>query len=227
VDNNQLQRVQLPPGSHRGGIITQASVLLVSSYPNRTSPVLRGKWILENLLNAAPPPPPPDVPNLEDNSAGASASARQQLEAHRTNPVCNACHSRMDPLGFSLENFDAIGHWRSEDGKIPIDASGKLPNGKTFDGPDGLKQVLLADRKAFTKCLSEKLLTYALGRGLEEPDNAALELIVNDTVSNNYKFSALVQAIIDHGLLVDHAPPVAHALMRAVSPLMGTPEVTK
>jgi Protein of unknown function (DUF1592)/Protein of unknown function (DUF1588)/Protein of unknown function (DUF1587)/Protein of unknown function (DUF1595)/Protein of unknown function (DUF1585) len=223
VDNNQLQRVQLPPGSHRGGIITQASVLLVSSYPNRTSPVLRGKWILENLLNAAPPPPPPDVPNLEENSAGASASMRQQLEAHRTNPVCNACHSRMDPLGLSLENFDAIGHWRSKDGKVPIDASGKLPNGKIFDGPEGLKQVLLADRGAFTKCLSEKLLTYALGRGLEEADSAALESIVSDTVSNNYKFSALVQAIVDHGLL----QPVAHALMRAASPLMGTPEVNK
>ena len=216
VESSQLQRVQLPPNSQRGGLITQASILTVSSYPNRTSPVLRGKWILENLLNAAPPPPPPDVPNLDEKAVGVTASMRQQLEAHRTNPVCNACHARMDPLGFGLENYDAIGQWRTHDGNFPIDASGKLPNGKTFDGAEGLKQLLLSDKRAFTKCLTEKLLTYALGRGLEESDDAAVQSIVSETVANNYKFSALIQAIVN-------SPPfVAHAPMRAASPLMGT-----
>ena len=209
VESNQLERVQLPADSHRGGVITQASILTVSSYPARTSPVLRGKWILENLLNAAPPPPPPDVPNLDEKAVGVSASMRQQLEAHRTNPVCNACHARMDPLGFGLENFDAIGRWRTHDGTFPIDAAGKLPNGKTFDGPDGLKQLLLSDKRAFTKCLAEKLVTYALGRGLNESDDATIQSIVDETVASNYKFRPLVQAI------------VAHALVPA--PLLGTP----
>jgi Protein of unknown function (DUF1592)/Protein of unknown function (DUF1588)/Protein of unknown function (DUF1587)/Protein of unknown function (DUF1585)/Protein of unknown function (DUF1595) len=197
VDSSQLQRVQLPPDSHRGGVITQAAILTVSSYPNRTSPVLRGKWILENLLNAAPPPPPPGVPNLDEKAVGVSASMRQQLEAHRNNPVCNACHARMDPLGFGLENYDAIGRWRTHDGNFTIDATGKLPNGKTFDGPDALKQILLSDKQAFTKCLAQKLLIYALGRGLEESDDAAIQSIMSATVANNYKFSALIDAVVD------------------------------
>jgi len=196
VASNQLQRVQLPADSHRGGVITQASILTVSSYPNRTSPVLRGKWILENIFNAAPPPPPPDVPNLDEKATGATASLRQQLEAHRTNPVCNACHARMDPLGFGLENFDAIGRWRTKDGAFPIDATGKLPNGKTFDGPDGLKRLLLSDKQVLAKCLAGKLLTYALGRGLEEYDQPAVQSIVSQTVASGYKFSALVSAIV-------------------------------
>ncbi|HYK18016.1 MAG TPA: DUF1592 domain-containing protein [Bryobacteraceae bacterium] len=207
VDSNKLERVQLPPDSHRGGVITQASILTVSSYPTRTSPVLRGKWILENLLNAAPPPPPPDVPNLDEKAVGVSASMRQQLEAHRTNPICNPCHARMDPLGFGLENFDAIGRWRTHEGNFPIDSAGKLPNGKTFDGPDGLKQLLLADKRTFTKCLTEKLLTYALGRGLNESDDTKIQSIVDETVASNYKFRALVQAI------------AAQALVRVTPPL--------
>jgi len=196
VDSNQFQRVQLPPDSHRGGVITQAAILTASSFPNRTSPVLRGKWILENILNAPPPPPPPDVPNLDQNAVGSSASMRQQLEAHRTNPVCNACHASMDPLGFGLENFDAIGRWRTKDGNFPIDATGRLPNGKTFDGPEGLKQLLLSDQTIFTKCLAEKLLTYALGRGLQDYDQPAVESIVNRTAASDYRFSALIEAII-------------------------------
>ena len=196
VDSNQFQRVQLPPDSHRGGVITQAAILTASSFPNRTSPVLRGKWILENILNAPPPPPPPDVPNLDEKAVGSSASLRQQLEAHRTNPVCNACHASMDPLGFGLENFDAIGRWRTKDGNFPIDATGKLPNGKTFDGPEGLKQILLSDKSAFAKCLAEKLLTYALGRGLEDYDQPAIQSIVTQTAASEYRFSALVEAIV-------------------------------
>ena len=201
VDSNQFQRVQLPADSHRGGVITQAAILTASSFPNRTSPVLRGKWILENILNAPPPPPPPDVPNLDEKAVGSSASLRQQLEAHRTNPVCNACHASMDPLGFGLENFDAIGRWRTKDGNFPVDATGKLPNGKTFDGPEGLKQILLSDKSVFAQCLAEKLLTYALGRGLEDYDQPAIQSIVTQTAASGYKFSALVEAIVAHALL--------------------------
>ena len=184
VPGNQLQRVQLPADSHRGGVITQASILTVSSYPTRTSPVLRGKWILENMLNDAPPPPPPDVPNLDEKTIGSSTSLRQQLEAHRANPACNACHARMDPLGFGLENYDAIGHWRAQDGAFPI------------DGSDGLKRLLLSDKQAFVKCLAEKLLTYALGRGLEDYDQPAVQSIVTRTTASGYNFSALVEAIV-------------------------------
>jgi uncharacterized protein DUF1592/uncharacterized protein DUF1588/uncharacterized protein DUF1587/uncharacterized protein DUF1585/uncharacterized protein DUF1595 len=207
VDSNQFQRVQLPPDSHRGGVITQAAILTASSFPNRTSPVLRGKWILDNILDAPPPPPPPDVPNLDEKAVGSSASLRQQLEAHRTNPVCNACHASMDPLGFGLENFDAIGRWRTKDGNFPIDATGKLPNGKTFDGPEGLKQILLSDQSVFTKCLAEKLLTYALGRGLEDYDQPAVRSIVTKTAASEYRFSALVEAIVSSDpFQMAHAP---------------------
>jgi hypothetical protein len=196
MKGNQFQRVQLPPDSHRGGVITQAAVLTASSFPNRTSPVLRGKWILDNILNAPPPPPPPDVPNLDEKAVGSSASMRQQLEAHRSNPVCNSCHANMDPLGFGLENFDAIGRWRAKDGNFPIDATGRLPNGQTFDGPDALKQILLSGKTAFTKCLAEKLLTYGLGRGLEDYDQPAIQSIVTHTAASGYRFSALVDAIV-------------------------------
>ena len=130
----EFRRVDLT-GTPRGGVLTQASVLTVSSYATRTSPVLRGKWILENLLDAPPPPPPPDVPNLDEAAIGTAASMREQLEAHRKDPTCASCHRRMDPLGFGLENFDAVGAWRTIDGKFPIDASGALPDGRKFTGP--------------------------------------------------------------------------------------------
>ncbi len=196
VGGSDFQRVDLSPEYHRGGVLTQASVLTVSSYPNRTSPVIRGKWILENLLNTPPPPPPPNVPNLDEKAIGSSASLREQLEQHRANPACRGCHARMDPLGFSLENYDAIGRWRTEDGKFPIDADGRLPNGRTFDGALGLKEILLADKPAFTRCLAEKLLTYALGRGLEDYDRTAVQSIVDRTVAAGYKFSALILQIV-------------------------------
>ncbi len=230
IDSNQFQRVPLPPDSHRGGVITEAAVLTATSFPNRTSPVLRGKWILENVLNAPPPPPPPDVPNLDEKAVGSSASLRKQLEAHRTNPVCNACHASMDPLGFALENFDAIGRWRTQDGNFPIDATGRLPNGETFDGPDGLKQILLNDKTIFTQCLTEKLLTYALGRGLEDTGQPAIQSIMATTSAAGYKFSALVQAIVSTPVFQQMVPqppvirpPVAHALMRAAPALVPVP----
>jgi hypothetical protein len=142
IQGAQFRRVDLPADSHRGGILTQASVLTVSSYPARTSPVIRGKWILENLLNSAPPPPPPNVPTLDETALGVSVTMRQRLELHRANPACKGCHDRMDPLGFSLENYDAIGRWRTHDGDLPIDAG---------DGPDALKRSLLKEQDRFAR----------------------------------------------------------------------------
>jgi mono/diheme cytochrome c family protein len=194
VQGPNFRRVDLS-GTPRGGVLTQASILTVTSYPNRTSPVLRGKWVLENILNAPPPAPPPGVPNLDVSSVGTEASLRQQLEQHRKNPTCAACHARMDPLGFGLENFDAVGAWRTTEGKITIDASGTLPDGRSFRGPDGLKSVLRKDREAFTRCMASKLLTYALGRGLEPYDQPAVNEIAKRVASGGYRFSSLVEAI--------------------------------
>jgi hypothetical protein len=196
VEGKEFRRVEPPPDSHRGGVLAQASVLTVSSYAARTSPVLRGKWVLENILNAPPPPPPPNVPNLDENAIGSSASARQQMEQHRSNPACRSCHARMDPLGFGLENYDAIGRWRTHDGDFPIDATGTLPGGKTFDGPDGLKKLLMQDKSAFTECLTEKLLTYALGRGLETQDKPTVQSIARRVAAEDYKFSRLIDEIV-------------------------------
>ncbi len=162
VTGPEFRRVELD-GAGRGGVLTQASVLTVSSYPTRTSPVIRGKWVLENLLGTPPPPPPPDVPPLDEAAVGTTVSLREQLEKHRANAVCAGCHSRMDPIGFGLENYDAIGRYRTADGTFPIDSSGTLPNGKSFTGAAELKAILRADPQTFTRALSQKLLTYALG----------------------------------------------------------------
>jgi hypothetical protein len=195
VEGPEFRRVDLA-GTPRGGVLTQASVLTVSSYATRTSPVLRGKWILENLLNAPPPDPPAGTPRLDEAKVGADASLRRQLEVHRTNATCAACHSRMDPLGFSLENFDGIGAWRNQDGKWPIDASGVLPDGRTFEGPVGLEAVLRADRRAFAECVTTKMLTYALGRGLERYDKRTVSEIAERLEPQDYRFSALVLEIV-------------------------------
>ena len=195
VTGPEFRKVDLS-GTERGGVLTQASVLTVSSYATRTSPVLRGKWILENFLNAPPPPPPPDVPNLDEAKIGQSASLREQLELHRQNATCAACHSRMDPLGFGLENFNAIGAWRTQDGKFPIDASGTLPDGRTFKGPRELESILRADRAAFAEGVTVKLLTYALGRGLERYDMPAVKTITSRAAAQNYRFSSLVLEIV-------------------------------
>jgi mono/diheme cytochrome c family protein len=192
VKGTEFRKVVFAGGTQRGGVLTQASILTVSSYATRTSPVLRGKWILEKILNAPPPPPPPGVPNLDESKIGSAASLREQLEAHRQNATCASCHARMDPLGFGLENFDAIGAWRTEDGKFPIDASGMLPDGRSFKGPAELRTILRQDRSGFAEGVTEKLLIYALGRGLESYDQPAVKRIVNQLDAANYRFSTLV-----------------------------------
>ncbi len=196
IKGPEFRKVLLTDNAQRGGIFTQASILTVSSYATRTSPVLRGKWILDNILNDPPPPPLPDVPNLDETKIGTSASLRQQLEQHRKNPTCAACHGRMDPLGFGLENFDAIGAWRTQDGKFPIDAFGTLPDGRSFHGPQELKAIVKAERDAFAECLTGKLLTYALGRGLERYDKPTVKKITKGVAANNYRFSSLVLEIV-------------------------------
>jgi mono/diheme cytochrome c family protein len=196
VTGPEFRRVDLGD-ARRGGVLTQASVLTVSSYPTRTSTVLRGKWVLENLLGAPPPDPPAGTPRLDETTVGASASLRQQMEAHRTNQTCASCHARMDPIGFGLENYDGIGAWRTVDGKFAIDASGALPDGRSFEGPAGLKTILSADRDAFAECLTEKLLTYALGRGLERYDKRTVRAIAERLAASDYRFSALVLEIVN------------------------------
>jgi hypothetical protein len=184
VTGPEFRRVDLTGNHERSGILTQASILTVSSYATRTSPVLRGKWILENILNTPPPPPPPDVPSLDVAEVGTSVSLRQQMEKHRANPICAGCHGRMDPLGFSLENYDAVGAWRSHDGKFPIDASGKLPDGALLDGAAGF--ILLQKKSAFARCVTEKLLIYGLGRGLERYDRPVVAEIAERTGTNGF-----------------------------------------
>ncbi|HEV8130059.1 MAG TPA: DUF1592 domain-containing protein [Acidobacteriota bacterium] len=196
IKGPEFRKVVLTDNAQRSGIFTHASILTVSSYATRTSPVLRGKWILDNILNDPPPPPLPDVPNLDETKIGTSASLRQQLEQHRKNPTCAACHGRMDPLGFGLENFDAIGAWRTQDGKFSVDASGTLPDGRSFHGPQELKAIVKNDRDAFAQCLTGKLLTYALGRGLERYDKPTVKKIASAVAANNYHFSSLVLEIV-------------------------------
>ncbi len=195
VTGPAFRRVDMSNTQRGGGILSQSSILTISSYSTRTSPVLRGKWVLENMLNAPPPPPPPSVPALDDTKAGETASLRQQMEEHRKNAACASCHSRMDPLGFGLENFDAIGAWRTVDGKFPVDASGKMPGGQSFNGPAELKSLLSQNPDVFVRGLTEKLLTYALGRGLERYDRPAVSAIVAKLPANNYRFSELVMGI--------------------------------
>jgi mono/diheme cytochrome c family protein len=196
VQGEQFRRVSLT-GTPRGGILTQAAVLSVTSNPTRTSPVKRGKWILDNILGTPPPPPPPGVEELKDDKQAAlSGSLRQRTEQHAVNPNCASCHQRMDPLGFGFENFDAIGAWRERDGKHAIDSTGTLPSGQSFKGPAQLRAILKTRQVAFTRCLGEKLLTYALGRGVERYDRCALDEIIKGAAKDNYKFSRLVVEIV-------------------------------
>jgi len=196
VNGEEFRRVELTD-SQRGGILTQGAILTVSSYPTLTSVVTRGKWVLENLLGTPPPPPPPNVPALADADLGTAASLREKMEQHRANPACAVCHLRMDPIGFGLENYDPSGAWRTHDGKFPIDASGTLPGGKTFNGAKGLEELLKSKSDLFTHNFVEKLMTYALGRGVERFDRSTVDGIVQDAAAHNYRFSTLVMDIVN------------------------------
>ena len=187
VTGSEFRRVRLT-GPERGGLLTQASVLTVTSNPNRTSPVKRGRWVLEQILGTPPPPAPPEVKPLKDDRAvSAAMTMRQRIEQHRAQPSCAVCHNRMDPLGFGLENYDGIGAWRDKDAGVQIDSSGTLPSGESFRGSVELKAMLKARPREFARCLTEKMLTYALGRGLEESDRCAVDRIVKELEANEYR----------------------------------------
>ncbi|HWB85404.1 MAG TPA: DUF1592 domain-containing protein [Bryobacteraceae bacterium] len=196
ITGNDFQKVTLTT-DQRGGVLSQASVLTVSSYPSRTSVVIRGKYVLDNILGAPPPPPPPDVPPLDEAAVGTTASLRQQMEKHRANAVCASCHAKMDPLGFGLENYNGIGKWRTMDGKFPVDSSGTLPNGQTFSTPAQMRTVLLSQLPDFAHCVIEKMLTYALGRGLEPYDRRVEEDIYKQLSSSGYHFQDLIFEIVN------------------------------
>jgi Protein of unknown function (DUF1592)/Protein of unknown function (DUF1588)/Protein of unknown function (DUF1587)/Protein of unknown function (DUF1585)/Protein of unknown function (DUF1595) len=191
VAGPDFRRVELTT-AERGGILGQASVLTVSSYPTRTSVVIRGKYILQNILGAPPPPAPADVPPLDEDAVGTAMSLRQQMEKHRADPACATCHSKMDPLGFGLENYDGIGKWRSMDGKFPVDSSGTLPNGKTFATPAEMRSLLRSQLPQFARCLAEKMLSYSLGRGLGPADRRTTDDILHNWAAADYRFQSLI-----------------------------------
>jgi hypothetical protein len=195
VSGPEFRRVELTT-PERGGVLSQAGVLTVSSYPTRTSPVIRGKYVLGNILGTPPPPPPADVPPIDESAVGNTGSMRQQLETHRLNATCASCHARMDPLGFGLENYDALGKWRTKDGKFPIDATGTLPDGKQFSSPAEMRSILISKLPEFSRCLTEKMLTYSLGRGLERYDRHTVDDINRKLAASEYRIQTLILEIV-------------------------------
>ena len=196
VYGSHFRRVTLP-AERRTGLLGHASIMTVTSFPNRTSPVVRGKWLLENLLGFEPPAPPPDVPDLPETARGEQArSMRERLEQHRRNPACASCHAVMDPLGFALEQYDAIGRWRTTDGGLPVDSTGAMPDGRSIDGPRGLRDLMLGPRQGeFVRTVTEKLMTYAIGRGVEPFDKPAIRRIVREAGREEYRWSAIILGI--------------------------------
>jgi mono/diheme cytochrome c family protein len=197
VYGSHFRRVALGPESQRGGLLRHGSVLTVTSYATRTSPVIRGKWVLENLLGTPPPPPEPDVPALDDSQVSESLPIRERLAAHRNKPACASCHEFIDPPGFALENYDAVGRWRTSEAGLPVDNSGGLPDGSRFNGVTGIEEGLLARPEIFTAALTEKLLTFALGRGVEPFDGPAVRGVLRAAKADNYRLSAIVIGIVN------------------------------
>jgi len=195
VYGSRFRRVPVDAASRRGGLLRHGSVLTATSYATRTSPVLRGKWVLENILGIPPPPPPANVPALKDNTVSSAVTVRERLAEHRANPACSSCHDLIDPVGFSLENYDAVGRWRTVDAGVEIDSQGGLPDGSKFNGIDGLEQALLERPEIFAGTVTEKLLTFALGRGVEAYDAPAVRKIVRDAAPGNYTLSSLIVGI--------------------------------
>jgi hypothetical protein len=196
VYGGRFRRVSLE--GERAGLLGQGSVLTVTSHATRTSPVLRGKWVLENILGTPPPPPPANVPPLKENKQGDEArSVRERLEEHRRNAVCAGCHARMDPIGFALEQFDAIGKWRATDGSSPVDASGTLPDGTTFRGAADLRRLLMSRQNEVAKTVAEKLLIYAVGRGVEYYDQPVIRQLLRESTDGEYRWSSIIMKIVD------------------------------
>jgi hypothetical protein len=195
VTGPEFRRVALET-DRRGGVLSQAAVLTVSSYPTRTSPVIRGKYVLQNILGMPPAPPPPDVPSLDADGVGDTRSMREQLEIHRSNPTCASCHRNMDPLGFGLENYDAIGRWREADGKFRIDASGTLPDGQRFTTAGEMRARLASQLPQFSRTLTEKMMTYALRRGLKPYDRRAVEAVHRAVAADGYRFRTMVHEVV-------------------------------
>lgn len=196
VYGSHFRRVKLDPQYRRGGLLRQGSLLSVTSYATRTSPVLRGKWVLENILGTPPPPPPPDIPALSDSKVAADLPVRERLAQHRADPTCAACHRAIDPIGFALENYDAVGRWRELESGGPIDVTGSLPDGRPITGIEGLETGLLEHPELFVSTLSEKLLTYAIGRGHDPNDAPAIRRVVREAKDADYRFSAIIRAIV-------------------------------
>ncbi len=197
IYGSHFRRVALAPESHRGGLLRQGSVLAVTSYATRTSPVIRGNWILGNLLGTPPPPPPGDVPALKEKTISSRLAVRERLAEHRANTACASCHNLMDPVGFALENFDAVGRWREYEDGMPVDAAGGFPDGSEFVGPDGLEKSLLRRPDLFVGTLAEKLLTFALGRGIEAHDGPAIRKIVREAEEGDFRFSSVIVAVVN------------------------------
>jgi hypothetical protein len=196
IYGTRFRRVTLEEGSERGGLLRQGSILTVTSYATRTSPVVRGKWILDNLMGVPPPPPLPDVPALKDNTVDGNLTVRRRLAEHRSNPTCAACHNLMDPLGLSLEKFDAVGRRRDAEAGVPIDAAGGLPDGSRFADVEGLENALLRRPELFVGTVAEKLLIYASGRGLEYYDAPAIRTIVRDARAKDYRMSSILLGVV-------------------------------
>jgi hypothetical protein len=198
IYGSEFRRVKLEDPS-RHGLLGQASILAVTSYPNRTSPTIRGKWVLEQLLGTPPPPPPANVPSLKEDANVQKLTMRERMEQHRSNPACAACHRMMDSLGFALENYDGIGTWRDSAGigTGPIDSRGELPDGTAFKGPEGLREVLLKRKEMFVEVFTERLLTYALGRGVEEYDMPVVRKIVRQASAEDHRWSSIIQGIVN------------------------------
>jgi Protein of unknown function (DUF1588)/Protein of unknown function (DUF1585)/Protein of unknown function (DUF1592) len=195
VYGSRFRRVPVGDDGMRGGLLRQGSILMVTSYATRTSPVIRGKWVLENILGTPPPPPPAKVPPLKDNTVSSSLSVRERLAEHRRDAACAGCHKLMDPVGFALENFDAVGRWRTVEEGRPIDATGGLPDGSRFDGVAGLERALLDRPELFVATMTEKLLTFALGRVVATHDAPAIRKVVRDARADSYRFSTLILGI--------------------------------
>jgi mono/diheme cytochrome c family protein len=197
VYGSRFRRVTLAPESHRGGLLRQGSLLSVTSYATRTSPVLRGVFVLKNVFGAPPPPPPPNVPALDESNVAANLPMRERMAAHRSNPACASCHRTIDPVGFALENFNAVGQWRTADADgQPVDPSAALPGVGEFKGIDGLEEALLSRPEMFATTLTEQLMTFALGRGVDYYDAPAVRKIVRDTEKDGYRFSSLILGIV-------------------------------